>query len=716
MLPFPPQASPPMPMMGPSPMSPPMGMPPLPPGPAVKPPWASPKKPKAATAIETAQKDRERFAGYAEVVSDFAAKLEPGRVATTYPRVDPDDPEDEHFPLVDLRAEHERFCSWGANHDLFIRAPVSDELDADEAAMKEDAAYYWIECFQRQFASSGDGGDLMWALWDTLATYGRLATLVTLDLYDEESGLSFRLLDPATTFPVFEGKRGLHHVSLVYGATANEVLGWHGNDAKVERALKRQIGKSDSDLGLDTEGEVVEWIDRGWHAVYWNGVEVKCAEHGYGFVPIRYDRGPWGRQAFTSSTAIDDLAVTRISVETPNGWRGGYTRRASGTGSARLDESRVGLPFQYWKLKAHKVKEAFMSRYLTAALYMTDPAVWVTEGYEAERKGLPEAKIERGKTYTLREDERAEIPQLPFYPQILQTVANEIVQGQALGSAGPIAFGMAAPQTTGSAAGILDAEGKEIWAPGLRTMQNHVTGVIELAATIYRDWGDLIGAPGSRGSVPVPRRNPLAGQRQAFDLTPGVLERSGIRYTVELHRFNPMTITQMAPGIVQYIQAGILPEEDAIRIAGWTPDPRAAMERRRREQLRNAPERLQADQLRVLQEEVNKAAAAGDEASLIQAIGERDYVARIMAESEMQKAMMRQSMMQGQVEDQMGGPPPPGVPPEMLPPPPGMPPEGGPSPIPPGGVASLPAMGIPVGTQGGRPPMPGPPAPMPGVR
>src|SRR5690606_33307406 len=121
-----------------------------------------------------------------------------------------------------------------SNHEVMIRAPISDPLQVQEGADKEDAGYFWYDCWKRQHADA-DNSDLQWSLHDVLATYGRLATLVTCDFSDDVCGMTFRMLDPATTFPYFEGKRGLHHVSMVYSAAASEILGFYGDpDGELE--------------------------------------------------------------------------------------------------------------------------------------------------------------------------------------------------------------------------------------------------------------------------------------------------------------------------------------------------------------------------------------------------------------------------------------------------------------------------------------------------
>lgn len=706
--------------------------PPEPPGPKNLPFWADPKKPKAAQVIETAHKDRARFAGYADVVARMVEKLELETETIFDSEADNEDAEPFHSPA--LKIEHDRFCSWGSNHDIIVRAPFFDPLDAEEASQKEDAGHFWLECWARQHGDAGYS-DLAWALFDTLATYGRLATLVTCDFADDQCGFTFRTLDPATTFPFFEGKRGLHHVSMVYAATASEILGYYGDpNGKLERKLKKETSVKDSDYGLDTEGEVIEWIDRANHMVLWNGVEVKNTRHGYGFVPVRYDRGPWGRQAFTSATAIQSLAATQISVVTPQGQRTGWVGRGT-SGGGRSDEAKVGLPFQYWKLKPHRTMEAFMSLQLSTLIAQLKPPVWVTQGYESSRQGVPELDMGPGKISTLREDERAEIPQFPMIPQLLQTVAGQLIQDQAMGSVGTVAYGVAPPQTTGSAATILDAEGKEIWAPGLRTFQNHVTGVLEMCARLYTDWGELLGAPGSRGFFNMPRRrNTRAGSSQAFKMTPQILQRVGIRFQVELHRFNIGTIAQVGAGITQLIQAGVIGEEDGSRMLGWDPNPQAGMQRRLNEQLSKAPAILMAHQLRRLVEDAQAAEMRGDLESAEKKWAEVEYVSHLMQMEEAQKQIRIQSMQLGMQEREMGmmrtaqrdlekaarqeeealaeeeklmaeqeAP-------AALPPPP--PPPSGPI-IPQGGVASLPAYGIQTGTQGGRPaqgPPPGSPA------
>jgi hypothetical protein len=323
---------------------------------------------------------------------------------------------------------------------------------------------------------------------------------------------------------------------------------------------------------------------------------------------------------------------------------------------------------------------------------------------------------EEGETFLGADDAIEELPTSP-HPEIMQPLMAMIDEGKRTSMATGIMMGQSpGSQASGSAIDILAQAGFEKWAPIVLGIQAHLAEVAEYFLGLYRDWGLLLGMEPNIGTMYVPRRNanPRTGNAPVHEVTPDLIRRTGVRTKVTLFKFNVASLPSTAQGLAILKSMGIMSKLDAIKIVAFNPDPQGVLRRIDEEQLNDVPEVKQEQTLRRLVKEAEDAQLRGDAKSAEDKIGQAIFIA----------SMMQRAHQIGQPGMGGGAGGPGGMPPMMPPTTPGIPPQdfgrdpktGQPMPPPPPGVApqqpipemavqglSMPMMGIPVGTQGGRP-------------
>lgn len=645
----------------------------VPPGPQSLPVWYSePPKPKLADILEEADRERADHQDRIQVAMQTVKRL--NLELSGIFKKDADLirlGEVERGVLTDLRDEHDGYCAHISAMEWNVSVPLKDSIDREETTAKEDAIHYLFECFQRQHADAGNAS-LKWALPDIAGKYGMLAACLVVDPMNEECGLRFQMVDPATIFPVFEGGMGLARVYRVYQATAAEVMGSFF-DAKgtVQKKVKK-IATFNGDYKPNHVGEVVEYWDRAHVMVAFEGKEIFSHKHGYGKVPFRIKYCGFGQQGFTRTTDLDYEGTARAR---PVG--------AEGSSLRREDLMRMAQPFLLRRFKAHDIEEAVHGLMLTAMRRQVNP-MWIQQlGMQSHNDGGFQVKQTEGGTVVARDDDVL-TPQPPaLTPDVVNAVTALNQQNKQTGMASGVIMGMVpGGQTTGSAIDILNQAGLEKWRPLVMVIEEFLTELAEWALELLRDWGGILGAEGSYGSISVPSRrpNPRTGMAAAHDLTPKILRSHGVRCKVELRRFNPNNMSTLMNGIAIGINAGLLDRRTAIDLIGITNNPDAILDRINEEMLESVPEVLQEKTLRNLFKQAKIAETRGDEESAREMMNRAYFVA-----SQMQaKAMIGQPAI-----DPATGMP-------MVPP--GMP-------VPPNvPVMSDPALAGMPGAQGGRPP------------
>lgn len=643
--------------------------------------YRKPPKPKLENVLTEAQLEKDDHGLRIEQTREMLSWLNLNRVGHFERDKDKiESGEIEVFQSTSLRDEHDAACAWIASMDLAFTASARESFDREESAAKEDFLHYVWERWSEIHAEAGNA-PLSWALPDTLQKYGMLVAYVGVDPMDEDTGVSLRMVDPATVFPVHEGERGLAQVYRSYTAAASRVLGDFGDAAgKVERKLVKIAKNDDGQYDPRHEGEVIEYWDRHWGMVIYEGQLLRLWEHGYGVVPFVIAYGCFGQQGFTRSP---DLS---ISVD-----RRDIIRSISLTSERATDLARTAQPFLWRRVRSHAMEESIGGRLMTMLRRSINPPLVAKQGLLSAQEGDPEIDTDEGGVTKIRDDDAIEpLPNMPS-PEIMQPLLNLIGQNRQTGMAPGLLMGQnPAAQTSGSALDILAQGGFEKWSPLVLVTERFCAAVGKRVLELVRDWGEVLGAEGERGVLMAPRRFPSQnGETPWHEVTPELIRRTGTRISCAFSKFNPQSLGPVGNGLVIAKSMGAIDKRSIIRILGYTNDVEGTIRRIDEDQLDEVPEVLQAKTLELLAGQANRALMAGDEASANQLLLKARWVAEQMQMGMMQKAMMTDAMAGG-----------PGGPGQPLP---GTPPQQGPVDAGPPPGASLPQYGIDTGTNGGRP-------------
>jgi hypothetical protein len=645
--------------------------------------YRKPARPKADAIQAEAEKEKSDHAGRIQIAMEMRRRL--GTPGDTFGYFAQDAEalamqQIEPAPVSALRDEHDLACSYGMSMDVGIDALNRNTLiDKEEMQAKEDLSAYLFECERRQHSRSGNGS-LMWALFDTIQTYGMLVGFDGLDPADHECGLAMRMVDPATVFPVHEGKRGLSQLYRCYQATASSVIGDFDDRTgsiakKVKKIAKGEHGRMDPHY----IAEVIEYWDRNWVCVLFDGKEILCREHGYARVPFTVTYGCFGQQGFTSTTD----SFNYIGDNT-----GGYILSASGVAGRNRQEDlmRIAQPFLWRKRKTHDMEEAVNGLLVTALRRAINPPVIHYRSLLSIGQGdLEIDRSEGGYTQAGEDDKFEPFPTIPS-PEIITPVIAYLQQNRMTGTpTGVLSGQMPSSQTSGSAIDILGSMGFQRWNPLVKCVEQFIEERMEWRLSLIRDWGEILGASDDLGTLTVPRRkpNPRTGNASAHNVTPKMLRDTGIRVKVEMRRFDPTALNTVGNGLMILLNSGLIDRRRAIKIAGFADDPDSVIQDIDMDELNAVPEVKQEKTLRMLKVNVDQAKARGDWESAIELEQAMYFIASVME----QRASIGQPAL--------------GPDGQRLKPMPG---QGAPDVNMAAQGLSMPMMGIPTGTEGGRPP------------
>jgi hypothetical protein len=109
-----------------------------------------------------------------------------------------------------------------------------------------------------------------------------------------------------------------------------------------------------------------------------------------------------------------------------------------------------------------------------------------------------------------------------------------------------------------------------------------------------------------------------------------MLRQTGIRCKVELRRFDPSTLSQLANGLMILYNMGIIDKRRAIKISGFDPDPDAVIQDIDMDELNAVPEVKQEKTLRTLKRMADQAKMRNDWESAIDVEQAMYFIASVM--------------------------------------------------------------------------------------
>ena len=589
----------------------------------------------------------------------------------------------EEMPITVLRQMYDFRCGFIASHEPFARLLNRDAIDRDEAMAVEELIAYDFRCEERQFADA-TGGDLRITEPEHLQRCGMMVGLDVLNPKDEYSGLTMSLIDPTTVFPVFAGASGLIEVYRQYEDTAENIAGNYGGQrgsAEYQR-LKRILDKEGSgrkkrDLTRSTNRPVTEcWNDDWLTVIVDDDTKLLSRKHGYHENPFTVVVGNFDLPAAMSSgTSYEDETITTRNGEIVLNDRS-------------VDIARRYRPYDWKKLKTHRIAEAVAGRQLSMFKWAIDPAMVLEEDPTMKKFQGEVGRMTPGARIRVSIPNKLTVVTPVVDPSAIAGLNMALAANAQAGILGQLASGTVPPQTCGSAMNAMIEIGGSSDAVLVRKVTLFKQLRAEKRLRLRKKFGGMLGKAGDRGYISVPSRNP--GSRTPMHrVTPAIINRVGCQVEVELYSWRPdVTAAQYVATLRAPSAATGLPlisdETARIRLK-TTPDHDREGERIEDELLRAQPPVAMQRNISRLKRERDMALEEGDDES-----ADASQVAiqnlEFMYDAQVQSGAAAPVAPGGASSSGAAGPP--------VPEPPT-------TPVLPG--TSLPDQGIGVGNQGARP-------------
>lgn len=623
-------------------------------------PWRFPPKPKLDDILAESEILKEDHAYRISMMQVMNAWLN-GERSGYFPRDKEDIESGEITPvfLPHLRNEHFDMVMFHAEMNLNITAEGRAAVEEEEIEAKEDYLRLfwdqWCEDHSRRFG----GGNLQAALADAAGRTGLLAAYVAVDPANDVTGVQVQMLDPFGLYPLWEPGRGLAKVYYIGTATAQDVIGYYGDNAgTVERKVKKIAKGNGADYDPRLEQEIVVYWDRQWSAVLWAGEIVRIYQHGYAEVPVIIETSNLGMQSFmnTPSSTItkhSDTAWLQVDGEI---WK---------ANTRQIDLARKCQPLFWRLLFIHSLREALATRKVSVFRSNTSrkrPLV-IGQTQMSINDGEPENKGGEGDITLVRaEDVVNPYPNEPA-PQVMAVLETMLQEATATGSAATTTSGgaLGGAQASGNAVDILASIGNQRWMPVTLMLEGFLTKVFRRVLEYARDYASEMSGDDFPDGLLVPRTkpDPIMGFTDPHELTPEVIQRTGTRVKVKLHKFNAQTLPPIVQSAVMAKQAGLMSQETLIHLIGAVTDPRDEMRRIVEDQLNAVPELMAAKQLQLGHQRALRAMASGDEYSAWQQTITNKYLAdqltvAMMARMSMVSRATMEAMQMGALMPQEG--------------------------------------------------------------
>lgn len=441
----------------------------------------------------------------------------------------------------------------------------SDQELATQQA--ENALYYWDEQAD-QVALQNGTGDYGIAAASYLVYTGYAVTRIRFDPENPENPFQEQFINPATVAPVWDD-RGLMRVSRRYVDTvANVIADFDDSKGSVRRKLMRKQKGKDGEDRLNQRILVQIYHDRWWTCVVADDIEVvPISAHQYGFVP--YCVQPSGNGEPVAITSLTDAHAPGVS----------------GVATARERWEKKNLSWFGFRKPYHKQYEEIMTMVLSVFQRVVNPSLVLKQSPFAEVEGDPEIHTEPGGITKLNDQE--ELGPLVENPSALSAFSpliNAIQQDAATNRLSPTFFGLAqSTQMSGNAMETEYEAGRDKVATFLVALESFYAQRASMRLRMYRDWGHLIqNDDGDFGKTIIPYDPEKAHLRQEkwFELTPGTLDRSGVRAKAICTHTRLQNLAALGSAASIWMQFGGMSAFDAMKMRG-VRDPHAVMEQRR---------------------------------------------------------------------------------------------------------------------------------------
>ncbi len=519
----------------------------------------------------------------------------------------------ETLSISTLRQMYDFRCGFIAMHEPFAKLLNREAIDREEAMAVEELVHFDFKCEERQFARA-HGADLRLTEPAHLQRYGMLVGLDVLNPKDPYCGLSMSLIDPTTVFPVFAGSGGLAEVYRVYEDTAANIAGNYGGNPgsgeyeRLTSTLKRSAAHgTTTESGRTEQRTVTECWNRDWMSVVVDDdTELLSRKHGYHRVPFTVVIGGFDLPAATTSGSNSDTETLRTD-------RGEIV-----INDASVDCARRMRPFDWKKLKTHRVAEAVAGRQLTMFKWALDPHKVLEKDPLGSHKQAALGPLRPGQTTEVMLPNKLSLITPVVDPLTMAGLNMALAANAQAGILGQLASGMVPPQTSGSALnGLLEIGGASD-AVLVRLIQLFKRLRAEWRLELREGFGGMLGREGDRGVISVPASSG-SSRTPMHRVTPAMIVRTGRELDIELYNWRPdVTVAQYLSTLRAPSAATGMPlisDETARRKLKAVPDPDREGDRIEDEQMQALPSIAQQRKLVRLRKERNQALEEGDDES-----------------------------------------------------------------------------------------------------
>lgn len=575
-------------------------------------PWRFPKPPKAADVLAGAERQREEQSYRIWVASTMNRWLN-GEVFGHYRRDEAKFRSGEMVPARsnDLVNEHFDIVAFHAQMDIHVKAPADSANYRDEAEAKQDYCRLLLRELAREHASYDGNADLLADLSNAAGRSGMLAAYIDVDSANPTTGIAFQVYDANLVYPVYEGKRGLARVYIIYQASAEEVIGWHGdNGGRVERKVRRIARGDAADGSFDAlcEKECIVCYDRANRTILWGGEIIAQDAHDSGYVPFIIEHSGIGMPGFMQTPEQSRYPLGAIEdIPTADMWQ---------IDSRQLDQARKSQPLLWRNVDTHALKEAMASlATYSYRVQILGNRLVVRQGTMSSSEGEPEMGRGEDETTLLRSDDELDQHPMQLDPAVFSYVTAFTMKNDATGQSVTVANpNPGGAQAGGSAIDMLRQQGNERWFPITRMIQGFLTKLCHRALEIVMQHGEYLGDLAEPG-IAVPRSRPsgILGLVDPHLLTSAMLRRAGCGIEVTLKKFNPNALPALVQALIMAKGQGLISQSLAVELIGAAQDVEDELRRIKDDQLQSVPELLAAQALR---EKYNGA---------MRAVAEEDY-------------------------------------------------------------------------------------------
>ena len=492
---------------------------------------------------------------------------------------------DEVWPSSAIVAELELTAYQLADSELSFMAPATTIADEDESERKIDFAYACMDDAERQHMASGNGPYRL-EMARTLLTTGRLVWHVTLNLDADEGEMPFNetLLDPATCYPVYEGKRGMRSMSRRYSTTIADVIGSFSsadNDLQYLVEPRDKEGKFQKARKPTDNTVVSEYWDRRWRIVWMDGqVIVGPLEHGFSFVPFVYQLGGLGLPAYQKDPT--SLTATDVQVWTPG----------VSLNSHDISNPHKGVSLIRLLRVPHDVQEMVFSKLINAFDTSVHPPMTLELDDLAYIDGVPEISVDKKAINPLKMG-RHRLSAIPTDPssQLMNPILNGMSENLGRLIQPPSAHGENdKSNVSGYAVNSGNQAGMVKTVPHKKGIESFVQQCMEMRFRMYRDYGHLVkqGEYGRQGELTVPIADAEPGGARAFLLTPMDLRTTGVKMKASLNNLPIQMLGPVGNAVGMLMDKNLMTQARALAIMG-DPNPQKTIRRIRYDKILNDP-------------------------------------------------------------------------------------------------------------------------------